>query len=72
MTLTTAPAGTLSDVTPDRVVTADSQDGITRYLRAGDQMARLMDATLKTSSGVGVLVLAAWVLGLLPAAVRLM
>ena len=35
-------------------------------------MARLMDATLKTCVGVAVLVVAAWVLGLLPAAVRLL
>jgi hypothetical protein len=72
MTLTTAPAGTLSEATPDQVLSADSQDGIARYLTAGDQMARLMNATLKTCVGLAVLVVAAWVLGLLPAAVRLL
>jgi hypothetical protein len=54
------------------VLSADSQDGSARYLRAGDQMARVMDATLKTCLDVAVLVVAAWVLGLLPAAVRLL
>jgi hypothetical protein len=72
MTLTTPPPGTLSEVTPDQMLSADSQDSIARYLTAGDQMARLMAATLKTCVGVAVLVVAAWVLGLLPAAVRLL
>lgn len=72
MTLTAPAAGTSNDVTHDQVLSADSQDSIERYLSAGDQMARLMDATLKTCVGVAVLVVAAWVLGLLPAAVRLL
>ena len=72
MTLTAPPAGTVGHVTPDQLLSPESQDSIDRYLGAGDQMARLMSATIQTCVGVAVLVVAAWVLGLLPGAVHLL
>jgi hypothetical protein len=44
---------------------------IARYLRAGEDMASLMDWGWKTCAVLFVLVAAAWVLGFLPGAYRL-
>jgi hypothetical protein len=71
MTLIARPDGAVTQVTLNQVVRAETQASIDRYLGAGDQMAGVMDATLKVCGGLFVLVLAAWALGVLPAAVRL-
>lgn len=42
---------------------------IAAYLSAGERMQSLMDVTWKLCAGLFLLVLAAWLMGLLPAAV---
>jgi hypothetical protein len=44
---------------------------IAAYARAGDQMLRLCDLTWKIGIGLVVLCMVAWLVGVLPAAVRL-
>jgi hypothetical protein len=45
--------------------------GVTAYLASADRMLVVADVVLKGSIALALLVLAAWVLGLLPGAVRL-
>jgi hypothetical protein len=62
-----SPAG----ATPGVPLSAAAQASIDAYLGAGDRMAVLMDVVWKACVGLMVLTLAAWALGVLPAAVRL-
>jgi hypothetical protein len=71
MTLIAPPNGTPVAITPERGALAETDASIARYLGAGDQMLGVMDLTFKVCIGLAVVVIAAWAIGLLPAAVRL-
>ena len=45
--------------------------GVDRYLVSGERVGSLLDFAWKVCVGLGVLVLIAWVLGVLPVAVKL-
>jgi hypothetical protein len=49
---------------------AATRASIARYLAAGERMRVIADVGLKASVALGVLIIAAWALGLLPGAVR--
>lgn len=51
-------------------LSAQEQASIDAYLAAGDRMAILMGLVWKIGIGLMVLILAAWLLGALPGAVR--
>jgi hypothetical protein len=60
---------TASEAAPSSEI--ESSDGVAKYLASADQMRGIADVVLKVGSVLAVLLLIAWVLGLLPGAVRL-
>ena len=50
---------------------AASNDSVNAYLGAGDGMAMIMGVTMKVCLALIVLIAVAWVLGVLPVAVKL-
>jgi hypothetical protein len=70
----TTPAPSSPTATPDttdRPWRPEAEASIERYLSSGDRVAALLDPVWKVCVALIGLILVAWALGLLPAAVRL-
>ena len=58
-------------VVPSAQMQYADADGVAAYLASADRMRKLADVVLKVGGVLAVLLLLAWVFGLLPGAVRL-
>ena len=67
----TAAAQSAESGTTERAWSPEAQASIERYVGSGDRVAALLDPVWKVCVGLIVLILAAWALGVLPAAVKL-